>query len=125
MMGQNERLGLLIRILDPEDYQYIRAYDFRIEARFRRERMRIYRGELRNLASDALRSYRTRLSNINAAGRWGAYPGLVMSTASTFSSIGKLWLAGALFQMRLPVMVDVAAHRERLNNFLTAEALSQ
>lgn len=124
MMRQNERLSLLIRILDPEDYRYIRAHDFRTEARFRRERMKIYRGELRNIASEAVRSYQTRLSNINSAAQWAAYPGLVWSTASTFSSIGKLWVAGALFRVRLPVMVDVAAQRERLQRFLTAEALS-
>jgi len=42
----HEELGLLIRLLDPEDYKYIRAYDFRVERRFRQRRMTVYRGGL-------------------------------------------------------------------------------
>src|SRR5690348_14784906 len=124
MIDQNERLGLLIRMLDPEDYRFIAAFDLRTEIHFRRKRMKIYRGELREIAGEALRSYRAGLSNINAAGRWSAYPDLVWNTLGAFSSIATLWMAGSLFRLRLPVMFDVAARRERLQRFLTDETRS-
>ena len=124
MTDQNRRLALLIQILNPEDYRYIADRDIRIEPRFRRARMKTYRVGLRSLAADAVSSYQARLSNINAAARWSAYPALLLSTASIFFSIGKLWLAGTLFSLHLPILVDLAAQRERLQNFLAAEALS-
>lgn len=124
MAPQSDRLALLIRMLDPEDYQYIRAYDFRLEARFRRDRMRIYRAELRTIAADALESYQARLSNLNAAGAWIRYPSLVLSTANSFFSIGKLCVAGALFRFRIPVLVNLRKPQERLQRFLTIEGSS-
>ena len=124
MLEQNERLGLLIRMLDPEDYRFVACYDFRTESRFRRERMRIYRGELRSIVMDAIRSHHAGLANINAAGRWSSYPSLVLGTMSALLCIGKLWAAGALFGLRLPVLFDLAAQRERLQSLLSPEPLS-
>ena len=123
-MRQNERLALLVRMLDPDDYRYIRAYNFQIESEFRRRRMRIYRGALATLAGDILDSYQNRLANMNAAGSWHAYPGLAFSTASMFVSIGKLWIAAAMFQFRLPVIMNLAAQQLRLESFLSVEPIS-
>jgi hypothetical protein len=124
-MLQAERLGLLIRILDPEDYRYIGGHDLRLESRLRRERMKIYRVGLLEIGSEIVDSYHARLANMNRAARWGAYGGLVVSTASMFLSLGKLWAAGALFGLRLPIFFDVAAQSERLSGFLTLEASGQ
>lgn len=123
-MVKGDRLGTLIRMLDPEDYRYIGTQDSGIEARFRRRRMKIYRRALRGIASDALGSYQAQLSNINAAGAWRRYPRLVGRTASSFVAIGKLWMAGTLFRFRLPVPVDLTAQRDRLEKFLALEAPS-
>jgi len=123
-MELNERLDLLIRILDPEDYRYIGAHDLRAEAQFRRERLRIYRSGLRELSSGIVRSYQARLANMNAAGQWTAYPRLAWSTAATLMAIGKLWMAGSMFRFRLPLLVNVAAQRDRLQRFLTVETPS-
>ena len=120
MMRQTEELALLLRILDPEDYRFIRAYDFRIETRFRRARMRIYREGLRAVASGIAESYQARLQNLSASGRWTAYPGLVQSTASMYLSLVSLWAAGMLFQWRLPLLVDVSAKQRSIEKFLTA-----
>ena len=124
MALQRDGLGTLIRLLDPEDYRFVRTQDPTMESRFRRERMKIYRGGLRAVARYAAQSYHARLANLSSAGMWRAYPSLLLSTASSFFSIGKLWMAGALFRLRLPVVVDVAAQRERLRQFLTSQAPS-
>jgi hypothetical protein len=121
---ENKRLESLIRMLDPEDYRYIRAYDFRIESRFRRRRMRIYREELRGIVTEIFSSYQKRLSNIAAAGKWGAYPGLTLNTAFMLFSAAKLWTASLLFGLRLPVLINLPAHTARLEKFLKAEAIS-
>jgi hypothetical protein len=120
-MRQSERLELLIRMLDPEDYGYIRAQDSRVEARFRRERMKVYRSALKALAWDVADIYQTRLANMNAAGYWSAYPRLLLSTASMFFSLGKLWCAGILFRYRLPVGVNLPAQEALLQRFLNVE----
>ncbi|GEM_PF-4236129 len=108
-------------MLDPEDYRYIRAYDFRIESRLRRKRMTIYRCALKKLAAEVWESYQVRLSDMNAAGCWVAYPRLALSTASMFNSLVKLWMASVLFGFRLPVAVNLAAQRDRLQRFLSGE----
>src|SRR5262249_43779932 len=102
MLQDNDRLRLLIRILEPEDYAFIQRQNPLIAGRFRRDRMKVFRGGLRAITQEFLRSYEKRLSRINAAGCWQAYPGLLWSTITTFFFIGELWLAGALFWCRLP-----------------------
>jgi|SRR5579883_1518121 len=118
------QLQLLMRLLDPEDYRYIRAHDMRVEIRFRRRRMKIYGQALRAVARGAKESYHSRLANLSAAGAWDRYFGLLMSTGFSFAAIAKLWLAGMLFRFRLPVLVDLAAQRDRLERFLAVQAPS-
>ena len=121
-MHRSDRLALLIHILDPEDYRYIGDHDLRAEARFRQERVRVFREGLCDLSRDILDSFQERLANLNAAGRWSAYPGLVLHTASMFASVAKLWVAGTLFAIRFPMIVNLVAQRERLQGFLNTEA---
>lgn len=116
-----ERIELLQRLLDPEDYRYIKAQSDRMEAHFRRERMRIYRIGLRELMATMGDLYQARLSAMNAAGQWSAYPGLAWNTLGTFWALGRLWMAGTLFRFRLPLLVDVAAQHERLLRMVTHE----
>jgi hypothetical protein len=120
-MQLDERLAILIRILDPEDYRFVAGFDLRIERDLRRKRLSIYREGLRDLRVEIVDAYHAHLSNINAAARWGAYPTLLWNTGAMFVSLSKLWIAGSLFGMRLPVVIDLNRQHQRLAAFLAAE----
>jgi len=119
-----ERFGLLVRILDTGDYRFIQHRSPSIEKGFRRHRLRIFRRELRSIAGDSLRAYRKRASRISAAGRWSTYTPLVLETASTFCSIGKLAFAATLFSWRMPVIINVGVNADRLLRYVTSAGLS-
>ena len=120
----HHRLVTLIQILDREDYRFVRSQDLRIEVEFRRKRMRIYRAALRGLAAEIWKSHQAQISNVTAAGAWDRYLPVVFKTATSFASVGKLWMAGILVSCRMPVPFDLARTRERLENFLTAPLVS-
>jgi hypothetical protein len=119
-----DRLLLLARLLDPEDYRFIETRNPAIADRFRHQRMRIVRTGLSEIAGEIGLKFRERASQIEAAGHWRAYPALVRRTALTFSAIGKLRLACTLFEWRLPVLIDVASATQRLAGLATAGELS-
>ncbi len=123
-MSEAQKFQLFVRILDPEDYLFLRSQDARVEKRFRRKRVRIFRGELRSIAADLARSYRARAGNIAAAGRWAAYPSLALDTVSGFLSIAKLYAAAVLFAWRWPLMIDAARNADRLLRLVTSETFA-
>jgi hypothetical protein len=123
-MTEAERFHLFVHILDPEDYLFVRARDPRAESRFRRERARIYRQELRSIAADSVQLYRARAANIAAAGQWSSYPPLALDTISGFVSIGKLAVAGLLFAWRLPLIIDAARNADRVLRFVTSQTVA-
>ncbi len=114
MTTDSERFGLLVRILESNDYAFIQHRNPSIAKRFRRDRLRIFRRELRDIAADSVETYQKRVSRISAAGQWSAYGPLVRETASVFVSLGKLSLAGTLFSWRIPVMINAGINVERL-----------
>jgi hypothetical protein len=120
----SDRLLLLARLLDPEDYRFIETRNPVIARRFRHQRMRIVQTELREVACEVGSKFRERASLIEASGQWRAYPALVRRTALTFGAIAKLRLATTLLAWRLPVLIDVAAATERLVGFATSGELS-
>ena len=124
MITEAERFQIFVGILDRADYQFIRSRNSILERKFRKTRMRIFRRELRTIAGDTASLYRVRASNIAAAGRWSAYPGLVFETMASFVSIGKLAAAGRLFAWRLPVVIDAARNAQRVLRFVTSEKFS-
>jgi hypothetical protein len=95
-----------------------------VENKLRRSRIRIFRRELRAIAGDSKNLYRERAANLAAAGRWRAYPSLVLDTTLSFISIGKLGLAGVLFAWRLPLVIDAARNANRVLSFVTSEKFS-
>ena len=124
MTSQDERFELLVRILEPADYRFIQMRNPAISRRFRRDRMRIFRRELRRIAAESGRAYQRRASRISAAGKWDAYAPLLMETTSSFCSIGKLAFAGTLFSWHLPMVIDVGTNARQLIRYLTAPAAS-
>jgi hypothetical protein len=124
VITETERFQLFVGILDREDYTFLSARNPRVERKFRRERVRIFRRELRLIAADSVKLYRVRASNLAAAGRWSAYPQLVLETIGSFVSIGKLSLAGTLLAWRLPLMIDAAGNASRVLRFVSAETAS-
>ncbi len=120
----SDRLQLLTRLLDSEDYRFIETRNPAIAKRFRHQRMRIVRIGLREIAGELGSTFRKRASRIEAAGRWRAYPALAGGTALTFCAIAKLRLACTLFAWRLPVPIDVAAAAKQVSGFATAGELS-
>jgi hypothetical protein len=124
MTSDTERFRLFVGILDRADYEFIGSHNPSLERKFRRDRMRIFRRELRSIAVDSARLYRVRASNLAAVGRWSAYPSLALDTMSSFVSIGKLFTAGTLFAWRLPVMIDAARDANRVLRFITSEKFS-
>ena len=124
MTSQGQRIRLLIRILEPGDYDFFRKNRPEFEKHFRIARIRIFRRELMALAMDSLRSYRVRLARINRAARWGAYPALVLSTLSILVALGKLWVASVLFSRQWPMIVNVGLNANRFADFLSVESLS-
>jgi hypothetical protein len=124
VITDTERFQLFVGILDRADYEFVAARNPRAEREFRRERVRIFRRELRSITDASARLYRVRASNLAAAGRWSAYPRLVSETIGSFVSIGKLALAGTLLAWRLPVMIDAASNASRVLRFVTAETFS-
>jgi hypothetical protein len=119
VITETERFNLFVSILDPGDYQFIRERQPAVESKFRRERIRIFRTELRAISADSVKLYRERASNLAAAGRWGAYLSLVGDTALIFFSIRKLALAGTLFAWRVPMFIDAARNANRVLAFAT------
>jgi hypothetical protein len=123
-MTKVERFHLFVRILDPEDYQFVRSRGPRVEKGFRRKRMRIFRQELRAITADLARSYRVRAGDVAIAGDWAAYPSLALDTVSGFLSIAKLYAAGILFAWRLPLMIDAARNADRVLRLVTSETFA-
>src|SRR5580704_7759044 len=117
-MTEAERFQLLVRILDPADYLFLRSQNPSIEKPFRRKRARIFCGELRAIAADSARLYRERAGNIAAVGRWSAYPALTLETMSGFLAIAKLYFAGVLFGWRLPVLINATKNADRVLRFV-------
>lgn len=124
VITNRDRLLLLTRFLDPEDYEFIEAHNSAAAKRFRSKRMRIFRSELWNLANEVGSTFRARASQIDAAGYWRAYPSLVQRTALTYCAIAKLRFACTLFSWRLPVPIDVRATANLLVRYATAGAPS-
>lgn len=124
MTSPTDRLLLLVRLFEPEDYRFIETRNPAIAKRFRYQRMRIVRTELWEVAGETGSAFRDRASRIEAAGQWRAYPALLRRTALTFGAIAKLRLACTLFAWRLPLVIDVAKATDRLVGFATAGELS-
>jgi hypothetical protein len=124
MITETERFQLFVGILDRADYKFLGARNPQAERELRRERVRIFRRELRFIAADSAQLYRTRASNLAAAGRWSAYPRLVSETIAGFISIGKLSLAGTFLAWRLPLMIDAATNANRVLRFVSGETVS-
>jgi hypothetical protein len=124
MMSAAERLDLFVQILDPEDYGFIRSLDARRERTFRRDRVRIFRRELRVIVTDAANLFRIRRHNLARAGRWNDYIPLLGETAGGFWAIGKLWLAGTLLAWRIPMVVNGNRSAERLARLVTNQKFS-
>src|SRR5437899_3263681 len=122
---QGERFQLLVRILEPADYRFIEMRNPAIQRQFRRDRMRIFRKELKRIAADSRAAYHRRLSRISASGQWNAYGPLLMDTMSSFVSIQKLRLASRLFAWHLPNIVDINANTAHLVRYLTVAAASE
>jgi len=122
--SDTERFQLLAGILDNADYEFIGSRNPHLERKFRRDRVRIFRRELRSIANDSAKLYRIRASNLAAAGRWSAYPSLVLDTTSGFISIAKLFTAGTLFAWRLPMVIDAATNANRVLRFVSSETFS-
>ena len=123
-MTATERLHLFVHILDPEDYDFVRIRAPRLERQFRRDRMQIFRTELRAIARDAARLHRERASNLAAAGRWGDYPALLAEKIAMRAALAKLSLAGALFAWRLPLVIDAARSANRVLTLVSSQELS-
>jgi hypothetical protein len=119
VITETQRFHLFVSILDSADYQFIRERQPSGESKFRRERVRIFRRELRAISADSVKLYRERASNLAAAGRWGAYLGLLGDSAMIFLSIRKLALAGTLFAWRAPMVIDAARNANRVLAFAT------
>jgi hypothetical protein len=117
VITETERFQLFVSILDPGDYQFIRERQPTVESKFRRERVRIFRSELRAISADSVKLFRERASNLAAAGRWGTYLSLMRDTALIFFSIRKLALAGTLFAWRVPMFIDAARNANRVLAF--------
>ena len=124
MLNAPDRLGLFVQILDPEDYGFLRSINADAERKFRQDRLRIFRKELRVIAVDYVKLYLERTSNLAAAGRWQAYAPLALETTAGFAAIAKLWAAGTLFAWRMPMVVDAARSAERLARVITSEKFS-
>ena len=124
MMTATERLNLFVQILDREDYGFLRSLDARREQQFRRDRIRIFRRELRAIANQARGLFRVRRSNLAAAGRWGDYVPLTMEAAGTYVAIGKLWTAGTLLAWRMPEWVDAGRNANLLRRYVTSPEFS-
>jgi hypothetical protein len=120
----SDRLLLLSRLLDPEDYRFIEVLNPRIAKRFRRVRMQIFRRELWAIASEVAPTWRADVTRIEAAGYWRAYPALVRRTALIYCAITKLRFACMLFSYDLPMLIDVRAATDHLVRYATAAALS-
>jgi hypothetical protein len=124
MLNASERFGLLVQILDPVDYRFLRSINMTAERAFRRDRVRIFRRELRVIAADSFKLYRERSANLAAAGRWQAYAPLVAQTGIGFLAIARLWTAGSLFAWRLPMVINAARNADQLVRFVTSEKFS-
>jgi hypothetical protein len=124
MINAVERLALFVQILDPEDYGFLRSLDAHRERTFRRDRVRIFRRELRVITKDAAKLFRVRRLNLAKAGRWDNYVPLLGETAGGFWAIGKLWLAGTLLAWRIPMIVDAARNADRLARLVTSQKFS-
>jgi hypothetical protein len=124
MMSAAERLDLFVQILDPEDYGFMRSLDAGRERTFRRDRVRIFRRELRVIAVDATNLFRVRRLNLAKAGRWNDYFPLIGETAGGFWAIGKLWIAGTLLDWRIPIMMNGVRSADRLARLVTTQKFS-
>jgi hypothetical protein len=113
-----------VQILDPVDYQFVRAQGAELERKFRRERMRIYRKELGAIARDSRKLYRERAANLATAGYLNRYPALLLDTMLNFAAIGRLALAGTLFAWRLPLVIDAARSANRVLAFSASQKFS-
>ena len=119
MATEAERFRLFVSILEPADYEFIRARSAEAEREFRRDRIRIFRNELRTIAADSRKLFGERVSNLAAAGQWNDYPGLAWDSLAIYLAIKKLSLAGALFAWRLPLVIDAARNANRVLAFVT------
>ncbi len=124
MINAVERLGLVVQILDLEDYGFLRSLDARRERTFRRGRIRIFRRELRVITEDAAKLFRVRRLNLAKAGRWNDYVPLLGETAGGFWALGQLWLAGTLLAWRIPVVLDAPRSADRLARLVTNQKFS-
>jgi hypothetical protein len=124
MINAVERLALFVQILDPADYGFLRSLDARRERTFRRDRVRIFRRELRVITRDAAKLFRVRRLNLAQAGRWNDYVPLLGETAGGFLAIAKLWLAGILLAWRIPMVVNAGRSADRLARLVTSQKFS-
>jgi hypothetical protein len=119
-----ERFELFLRLLAPEDYEFIRAKDPGIEKRFRRDRSRVFRAELFALCGETGGAYRLRMSRIHRASLYGKIAPLMWDTAMAYGALGKLSIAAALFFYGVPWTMRLRPTADRLLRYLTVETLS-
>jgi hypothetical protein len=116
-----DRFRILARLVDEADCRFLAEYP-EIQKRLRSERAKLFRRELAAVAGDCRRSYRTRAGRLAARRNWAEYGRLLLETASTFYSVGKLGLAGVLFAVKLPTL-DVAGNISQVFTYVSLEPL--
>jgi hypothetical protein len=124
ILTQAERFENFLRLLAPEDYQFIRTNHPSIEKRFRRERFRVVRAELFAICAETSAAYRRRFSRIHQASLYGRIAPLMWDTAMAYLAAGKLSLVAGLFFIRIPAPLGLESSTGRLLRYLTTEAPS-
>jgi hypothetical protein len=124
ILTQAERFEFFLRLLAPEDYEFIRTNNPGIEKRFRRDRFRVCRLELFAIFAETGAAYRRRLSRIHQASLYGRIIPLMWDTAMAFLAAGQLSLVAALFFWRIPAPLGLESSAGRLLKYLTSEAPS-
>jgi len=119
-----ERFEFFLRLLAPEDYEFIRANNPSLEKQFRRDRFRVCRLELFTIFADTGAAYHRRFSRIHQASLYGRIVPLLWDTAMAFLAAGKLSLVTALFFSRIPSPFGLESSAGRLLRYLTAEGPS-
>jgi len=124
MLTQTERFEFFLRLLEPEDYEFIRMNYPGIAKRFRRDRFRVFRAELSAIYAETGAAYRRRFSRIHQASLYGQIVPLWSETALAFGAAGKLSLAALLFFCRIPAPLRLDGCAARLVRYLKIEGLS-
>jgi hypothetical protein len=119
ILTEAERLEFFLRLLAPEDYEFIHAHHPGREKQFRRDRFRVCRAELFAICADATAAYQRRFSRIHRASQYGQILPLMWDTAMAYLAAGKLSIATALFFSRVPAPLGLDSSADRLIRYLT------